>query len=87
MLNEVICIRKAALDQLLDGLCALRFHELFQAFPEEFECLLCASSAQRLEVTPDHLVDMVRAECSLQEEATTYELLKVYLSSLDQKGA
>ena len=86
MLNEVICMRKAALDQLFDGLCALRFNELFQAFPKDFECLLCASSAQRLEVTPDYLIDMVHADCTSPEETTTYEYLKVYLSSLDQKG-
>ena len=48
MLNQVICFRKAAIDQFLDGLCSLRFNELIINFPKEMEPLFLAA----LDTTP-----------------------------------
>ena len=86
MINVVLCSKKAALDQLLDGLSALRFHELLVAFPESFERVLCASAAELLQVNSILLLSMVDAECANEEEALTYQHLKTYLSSLDMEG-
>ena len=60
MLNEVICVRKAALDDLLDGLCVLRFNELFQNFPDVFEPLFIASVATKFEIYPQILLEMLK---------------------------
>jgi hypothetical protein len=45
MVNAVIYARKAAIDQFVDGLCALRFLELLVNFPLTFEPLFLASKA------------------------------------------
>ena len=86
MLSEVIYSRKAALDDILDGLCVLRFHELFQNFTEEFGPVFAAVEAEKVEVTPCYLLDMLRSDCSLDEDEATLEHLKAYIRSLDNQG-
>jgi len=86
MINVVFCSKKAALDQLLDGLCSLRFHELMVAFLESFERVFCASAAESLQVNSSLLLSMVNADCTNEEEALTYQHLKTYLFSLNQDG-
>lgn len=84
MVNEVICARKASLDQLFDGLCVLRFNELFQSFPEEFETLFVAS--ENLEVSSNTLLELLQANCCSEEDTVTYGHLKTYINALDLKG-
>ena len=86
MLNEVLLKRKATLDQLLDGLCALRFNTLFQSYPENFLKLFCASCALELAPNPAILCKMVIANCQSNEDEATYDFLKAYFSSLDEEG-
>ena len=86
MLRVVLLSPKAALDQILDGLSALGFHELMVAFPQAFESVLCASAANLLQIDSPLLVSMVDAECTSGEDTMTYRHLKTYLSSLDPKG-
>lgn len=86
MINIVLCSRKAALDQLLDGLSVLGFHELMATFPVSFERILCACEAEFLHVDSSQLLSMVTAECTTEEETLTYELVKRYILSLDQEG-
>ena len=81
MLNEVLLKRKATLDQLLDGLCALRFNTLFQSYPEHFLKLFCASCALELALNPA----IVIANCQSNEDEATYDfpvpwMRKVYMT-------
>ena len=86
MLNEVLLKRKATLDQLLDGLCALSFNTLFQSYPENFLNLFCPSCALELAQHPAILCKIVIANCESNEDKATYDLLKAYLRSLDEEG-
>ena len=43
LLNQVICFRKAAIDQFLDGLCSIRFSEVIIKFAKEMEPLFLAA--------------------------------------------
>lgn len=61
----------------------LRFSELFQTFPHIFESVFVPSVT---EICPRSLVDMLKAECSSEEDETTYQHLKNYVASLDIQG-
>lgn len=79
-------LQKAALDDICEGLCVLRFNEVFQNFLEEFEPLFVAVTANKLAVSPATLLDMLKAECSCGEDEITYRFLKTYIESLDFEG-
>ncbi len=86
MLNQVIYSKKAAIDQLMDGLCSLKFNELFQCFPLKFEPLLVSSSAHHNHPTPHKLIEMIDGPCSTDAEKMSSSMLKSYISSLNPEG-
>ena len=86
MQNEVLLKRKATMDQLLDGLCALWFNTFFKSYPEHFINHFCASCALELAPNQAILCEMVIANCESNEDEATYDFLKAYLSSLDEEG-
>ena len=86
MVNQVIYTRKAAIDQFVDGLCALRFLELLENFPLLFEPLFLASKANtpgvddilgRLQLSPD---------CSSDSAQQTFTIWKDFIKSLNSEG-
>ena len=86
MLNQVIYSRKAAIDQLMDGLCSLRFNELMQCFPLQFETLLVSSSAHLNDPTPLKLVEMINAPCITDVEKMSSSIFNNYISSLSPES-
>ena len=85
MLNQVICFRKAAIDQFLDGLCVLRFIELIVNFPEELEPLFLAAKAIHSTPSTSQLVTMLKLSDGCQDQLT-FDMLRDYVKSLDQEG-
>ena len=87
MLKAVICTRKAALDDLLEGLSILRFSETFLSFTEEFESLFVSAVAVEVgQLDAQSLVDMLEFEGSSAEDEITYQHLKTYIGLLDADG-
>ena len=83
MLDQVICIRKAEIDQLLDGLHSLGFME---RLPKIFEELFIARSTNSSETTPELLLHMFHAKCSSFKDHHSFKLFKDYIASLDKEG-
>ena len=86
MVNEVIYTRKAAIDQFIDGLCALRFFELLVNFPLAFEPLFLASKANSPGV--DDIIGLLQLspDCSSDRDQRTFSMLKDFIKSLDSEG-
>lgn len=87
MLNQVICFRKAAIDQFLDGLCVLRFIELIVNFPGEFEPLFLAAEAKNSTPSTSQLITMLKLSgaCTSQDQPT-FDMLQDYVKSLNPEG-
>ena len=85
--QQIILLRKAPLDQMLESLQSLGFIELLRAFPEEFEPLFVASAAENLMVDPPSLLGMLRVTRTCAEDESTYKHLKRYINSLDVEGS
>ena len=86
MLDQVICIRKAAIDQLCDGLKSLGFIKLIRRLPNIFEELFIARSTNSSETTPELLLHMFHANCSSGKDHHSFKLFKDYIASLDKEG-
>ena len=84
MINQVIYTRKAAINQLYEGLCSLRFNELCQNFAVEFEPLFVASSATTTQPTSALLRSMLNAKIRTNDDQKTFDILVTYVSSLDE---
>ena len=84
MLNQVICLRKAAIDQFLDGLCSLRFVELIVNFPKEFEPLFLAEMASSTTPSNANIADML--QLSDDQDMAVFNMLKDYVKSLTPEG-
>ena len=86
MLDQVICIRKAAIDQLRDGIKSLGFIKLIRRLPKIFEELFIARSTNSSETTPELLLHMFHANCSSGKDHHSFKLFKDYIASLDKEG-
>ena len=86
MVNQVIYTRKAAIDQFVDGLCALRFLELLENFPLPFEPLFLASKANTPGV--DDILGLLHLlpDCSSDGAQQTVTILKDFIKSLNSEG-
>ena len=86
MLDQVICIRKAAIDQLLDGLHSLGFMELIKRLPKIFEVLFIGRSTNSSETTPELLLHMFHTNCASVKDHHSFKIFKDYIASLDKEG-
>ncbi len=87
MTHEILLKRKVALDQLGEGLDALGFREVVQAFPAEFRPFFVFNgqkSAPMVEV----LHDLLRSPqgSNTPSERATMSYLREYVRTLDENG-
>ena len=84
--NEVIYAWKAAINQFVDGLCALRFLELLENFPLPIEPLFLASKANTPGV--DDILGLLQLspDCSSDSAQQTFIILKDFIKSLNPEG-
>ena len=83
MVNHVIYSRKAAIDQFVEGLCALRFFELITTFPDALEPLFVSAVATIPRT--DDLLGMLQlsSDCCSESDQQTFSMLKEFIRSLN----
>ena len=88
MVNEVIYTRKAAIDQFIDGLCALSFFELLVTFPLAFEPLFLVYKASLAFYRYHQIVVLtgISPDCSSDRDQHTFSMLSDFVKSLDSEG-